>query len=189
MSTLSPSAVDASRRLLRILASLVVQLDPVKGIKASTLRGFVEDVEDIGKEHGASLDATVRKLLSKAASSVPLDVPLVPYAVCISLHLALSQVLDALVQAGPAAESAFSRLAPELVDAIVAYCQDDDFRLRQNTNLALSRTCWAFNRSTSPILAAEMHLFTPGQLERVGVRLTERTFWLSRLRMVTTDLR
>ncbi|BGP12896.1 hypothetical protein JCM10213_005151 [Rhodosporidiobolus nylandii] len=43
-------------------------------------------------------------------------------------------------------------------------------RTLSNTNLALTRTCTAFYAAVAPILAAEIHLFTAGQLERVAAR-------------------
>ncbi|GAA6043552.1 hypothetical protein JCM8097_001218 [Rhodosporidiobolus ruineniae] len=47
----------------------------------------------------------------------------------------------------------------------------DDLRVRQDTNSALSRTCQAFHRAVSPILAAERHIFTPRQLLAVASAL------------------
>ncbi|GAA6043547.1 hypothetical protein JCM8097_001216 [Rhodosporidiobolus ruineniae] len=168
MSTLPPTAVDASTRLLRVLASLAAQLDPVEGIKATTLRGFAEDIEDIRKEHGESLSSEVLALFDQAKSTLSPsgDVP-VSYLDAISAHETLSTALRLLASPPPpSTPSPFLRLPTELVARIVSFCQTDDLRLRQNTNLAVSRTCRLFHPHASPILAREMHLFTPGQIER-----------------------
>ncbi|GAA6035317.1 hypothetical protein JCM8097_008814 [Rhodosporidiobolus ruineniae] len=174
MFTLPPPAVDASTRLLRVLASLAAQLDPVKGIKASTLRGFAEDIEDIRKEHGESLSSEVRQPLATAVSCLSSFADAtVPYADCLPAHTALSQALPLLLvplrPPSPPRLSPFLRLPTEVVARIVDFCQDDDLRLRQNTNLALSRTCRLFHRAVSPILDGEMCVFTTGQLDRLAV--------------------
>ncbi|GAA6035300.1 hypothetical protein JCM8097_008806 [Rhodosporidiobolus ruineniae] len=169
MSTLTPSSVDASTRLLRILASLAAQLDPVKGIKATTLKALVEDVEDIGKGHGESLSSEVQQLLSTAASSCSCSTTsTVSYLDCLPFHATLARALPLLLVLPVPRPSPFLSLPAELVAHIVGFCQTDDLRLRQNTNLALSRTCRLLHRAVSPILDAEMHLFTPGQLERAA---------------------
>ncbi|GAA6043543.1 hypothetical protein JCM8097_001214 [Rhodosporidiobolus ruineniae] len=152
MSTLPQSAVDASTRLLRVLASVAAQLDPVKGIKATTLRGFAEDIEDIRKDQFDLFSFERRPG---------------PYLDAVSAHETLSTALRLLASPPPpSTPSPFLRLPTELVARIVYFCQTDDLRLRQNTNLALSRTCRLFNRHASPILAREMRLYTPGQVER-----------------------
>ncbi|GAA6035333.1 hypothetical protein JCM8097_008819 [Rhodosporidiobolus ruineniae] len=189
MSALPPSAVDASTRLLRVLASVAAQLDPVKGIKATTLKALAEDVEDIRKEHGESLSSDIRQLLSTAvATFISSSTPAVPYSNCHPAYTALSQALPLLLlpprPPSPPRPSPFLSLPAELVAHVVGFCQTDDLRLRQNTNLALSRTCRLFHRVVSPILAVEMHLFTAGQVEGAY----EKVKTMSSLTTLTIDV-
>ncbi|GAA6035382.1 hypothetical protein JCM8097_008848 [Rhodosporidiobolus ruineniae] len=178
MSTLSPSAADASTRLLRVLASLAAQLDPAKGIKANTLKALAEDVEDIGRDGGLSLSSEVRRLLHSPNfalsgaknGSVPLTA-----ALSVQLDLVRAIQLIKLSSSSPPPPSALSRLPTELLAGIVQHCQYEDLLLRQRTNLALARTCREFHRAVSPILAVERHLSTPGEIEQVYRGLTADT--------------
>ncbi|GAA6035384.1 hypothetical protein JCM8097_008849 [Rhodosporidiobolus ruineniae] len=177
MSALPPPAVDASTRLLRVLASLVVQLDPVKGIKATTLKALAEDIEDIGKEHGEGSSSDVVPLLTSADASLSNpDGVSVTYTACLAAQTSLARALELLaLPPPPLSPSPFLRLPAELVARIVDFCQTDDLRLRQSTNLALSRTCRLFRRHAAPILATEMSLFTAGQIERAAAAVAAKS--------------
>ncbi|GAA6035311.1 hypothetical protein JCM8097_008811 [Rhodosporidiobolus ruineniae] len=190
MSTLTPSAVDASTRLLRVLSLLTAQLDPAKGIKATTLKALAEDVEDIRKEYEESLSSVVEQLLVNVVYSLSFPATsTAPYADCVFVIRCLHQLLDLLlVPPSPPRPSPFLRLPAELVAHIVEFCQTDDLRLRQNTNLALSRTCRLFHRVVSPILNAEMHLFTASQLERAAEKVAQSKPHRLAITALTCDL-
>ncbi|GAA5862838.1 hypothetical protein JCM8547_006565 [Rhodosporidiobolus lusitaniae] len=94
------------------------------------------------------------------------DDPL-PYRTGLDALGTLARALSLLSRpSSPSPPSPFSRLPAELNARVVHFGQSDDLRLQQNTNLALSRTCRALYLAVRPILAAELHLFKPGQLER-----------------------
>ncbi|GAA5862816.1 hypothetical protein JCM8547_006558 [Rhodosporidiobolus lusitaniae] len=102
-----------------------------------------------------------------------------------TLHHALSLLS---LPSSPPSPSPVSRLPAELIARIVHFCQIDDLRLRQNTNLALSRTCRAFYLAVRPIHAAEVHLFTPHQLKAVAFRVKEDEAFKTAIRFFSTDL-
>ncbi|GAA6043539.1 hypothetical protein JCM8097_001212 [Rhodosporidiobolus ruineniae] len=176
MPQASAVAYEAARGILRIIGALVAVLDPVKGAKASTLRGLAEDVRGIEKECGTVLSSNIRQLLHMAIASLSSSTAIyTPFATAFSAQLVLTQAVNLLTfSPPPASRPSFSRLPAELIAHIVEFCQFDDPRLRQDTNLALSRTCRAFYRAVSPILAVERHIFTPGQLERIAKSMLRR---------------
>ncbi|GAA6005618.1 hypothetical protein JCM10207_005272 [Rhodosporidiobolus poonsookiae] len=66
--------------------------------------------------------------------------------------------------------------------------QDDDLRLRQNTNVALASTCRAFHAAVQSILRREIHLFTPGQVLRVHAAFRQESSRALGVRSMTLDL-
>lgn len=75
-----------------------------------------------------------------------------PYTTALPLLTSLTRAAG-LAASSPPSPSPFSLLPNELIARVVHFCQDDDFRLRQNTNLALASTCRAFNCAAQPILS------------------------------------
>ncbi|BGP12954.1 hypothetical protein JCM10213_006593 [Rhodosporidiobolus nylandii] len=167
---MDPAAKATSARLLRVAASLVPLLDLEGGTKARTLAPLVEELQEVLDDQQLALDEDVRLLLTSAVTSIASPSPTIPYSDCLSAHFGVARALFHLSTAPAFRPSPFSRLSAELVARIVDACQDDEPRLRQNTNLTLSRTCRAFHRAAQPYLAAEIHVFTAGQLERVEAR-------------------
>ncbi|BGP12947.1 hypothetical protein JCM10213_004369 [Rhodosporidiobolus nylandii] len=187
MATLAAPAIDASTRLLRAASHLLLEVDPVKGGKAKALGLVVDELKDLLDHETPRLPAAVQSLLCSAITSLSSDIPTIPYPDCLYALSAISSALPLLVSPSPPRPSPFSRLPAELVAGIVDFCQDEDLRLRQNTNLTLSRTCRPLYTAVRPILAAEVHLFTAGQLEQVAKK-AEQASYARLVRVLTADL-
>ncbi|GAA6035325.1 hypothetical protein JCM8097_008816 [Rhodosporidiobolus ruineniae] len=189
METPDTTARAATARLLRVVGALITLVDPKKGVKASLLSGLVNEIKEVAEECGSSLSSDVRQRFTSATSSLTSSVDtFVPYTACLSAHVSLARALQLLAVPSPSSAPPFSKLPVELVAKIVKHCQVDDVRVRQATNLALSRTCRFFRPSVLPILKAEMHLFTPRQLEVVAkqIRADERGY--PALKHLTVDV-
>lgn len=105
-----------------------------------------------------------RKLLQLVPDTLSTVTSALPYPSAISLVAKISTVADLLLSSSPLSTPPISNLPAELFSRIVHFCQDDNVRLRQNTNLALSRTSRSFYLAVQAVLAAEAHLFTTSQL-------------------------
>lgn len=53
ISAPTPPAVQASRKLLRVIAALSTQVDPIDGGRASTMRGLAEEGKEVLEQSGA----------------------------------------------------------------------------------------------------------------------------------------
>ncbi|GAA5955444.1 hypothetical protein JCM10213_000375 [Rhodosporidiobolus nylandii] len=161
---------QASAALLRVLASLISHIDPVKGGKASAMRRAREELSEVVEELKGGLSQDVLVLLSSAGQILTSsDQPSLPFSAAVSAVSALSHAAELLViAASPPHTPPFSRLPAELVARVVELCQVEDVRVRQNTNSALAATCRSLHAGVRPILEREVHLFRPGQLERVS---------------------
>ncbi|GAA5892506.1 hypothetical protein JCM6882_005634 [Rhodosporidiobolus microsporus] len=193
MTTLNRPALDANARLLCIVSSFSAQLDAVRGATAKAVKRCMEDVQELLDDADASPSRDVRHLLTSALSALSASLgtsePL-PYLECARALSSLASALPLLAVpvSPPPVSSPISRLPAELVALIVSFCQDEDLRLRQNTNLALALTCLAFYEAVDPILAVEVHLFTAGQIERVAQRVREEAGMDMGITTLTADL-
>ncbi|BGP12969.1 hypothetical protein JCM10213_006608 [Rhodosporidiobolus nylandii] len=190
MATPSTPAIDASTRLLRVVGLLLPHLDPVKGGKAKALGPVVNDLQELLDEGSLGLPAAVQSLVSSAVASLSSNTPTILYSDCLTALSAITSALPLLVApSSPPLPSPFSHLPAELVARVVDFCQDEDLRLRQNTNLALSRTCRALYAAVRPIiLRREVHLFTAAQLERVAEKVKADDDFRRGICQLTTQL-
>ncbi|GAA5941944.1 hypothetical protein JCM10213_004343 [Rhodosporidiobolus nylandii] len=188
MATSGTPAIDASTRLLRVASHLLLEVDPVKGGKAKALGLVVDELKDLLDHETLRLPAAVQSLLCSAITSLSSDIPTIPYPDCLYALSAISSALPLLVSPFSPRPSPFSYLPAELVARIVDFCQDEDFRLRQNTNLALSYACRGLHRVVQPILRTEMHLYTTGQLERAMEKAQRTPIKALQVRELTADL-
>ncbi|BGP12960.1 hypothetical protein JCM10213_006599 [Rhodosporidiobolus nylandii] len=189
MATSATPATEASTRLLRLVGLLVPHLDPVKGGKAKALGLVEDDLQELLDDENQALPAAVQSLLSSAITSLSSSAPSIPYSDCLIALSAITSALPLLVApSSPPLPSPFSHLPAELVARVVDFCQDQDLRLRQNTNLALSRTCRALYAAVRPILRREVHHFTPGQLERIPAKVKADNEFKLGLREFTVQL-
>ncbi|GAA6035363.1 hypothetical protein JCM8097_008834 [Rhodosporidiobolus ruineniae] len=167
MTVHSPQHVELSARLVRIAAPLAVQLDPMRAIPAGAMQHGALELGRMLENSGGSIPDAVALFLHVAFDSLtPPDSAVIPYAACLDAHVALGRALQ-LLAASDLPSAAFSRLPMEILARVVDFCQTDDFRLRQSTNVALAQTCRSLHGVVSPILAAERHVCTAGQLERL----------------------
>ncbi|GAA6005572.1 hypothetical protein JCM10207_005254 [Rhodosporidiobolus poonsookiae] len=155
--------VELRTRLLSLVGVLASSTDPVDGIEQSMAQAVKGEVEGLLRDTRMSWNT--RQHLLSAASSLSSNALTLSTSLSALQHLA--NALKAAEEASASTASpAFSRFPAELIAHVVRDCQDNDPRLRQNTNVALASTCRAFHVAVQPILRREMHLFTPGQIER-----------------------
>ncbi|GAA5985955.1 hypothetical protein JCM11641_004840, partial [Rhodosporidiobolus odoratus] len=135
----------------------------------------------------------VRRPSPSAVSGLSASSSTVPYTDILTTLSSLTDALTLLASSArssrPPASPPFSRLPAELVARVVEFCQVDDLRLRQATNLALSLTCRTLHLVSQPIFASEIHLFTPQQLERVAARLPRNPADVEAIRTLMTNLK
>ncbi|GAA5892569.1 hypothetical protein JCM6882_005649 [Rhodosporidiobolus microsporus] len=183
------STRDTSAQLLRIVGLLALHLDPVKDIAAVAAQSVAKELQEVVEKIHGRVDPKVGDLLTSALSALSNASEPIPYIDCTRALLSLTSALPLLaVPASLPAPSLISRLPAELVALIVFFCQDDDLRLRQNTNLSLASTCRAFHAAAQPILRTEVHLFTAGQLERVAERVKRVDTKKREIQHLTADL-
>ncbi|BGP12938.1 hypothetical protein JCM10213_004358 [Rhodosporidiobolus nylandii] len=187
MTARAPPGNPTSARLLRVVSLLAAQVDP-EGARTRSLDPLREDVRELLDEEGFRLSKAVQSLLSSAVASLSSATSTIPYLDCLSALSAITSALPLLVYPSSPRPSSFSRLPAELVTCIIDFCQDEDLRLRQNTNFALSSTCRALYTAVRPILAAELHLFTARQLERVATRCKKDALSFRRVETLSVDL-
>ncbi|GAA6036857.1 hypothetical protein JCM8097_006316 [Rhodosporidiobolus ruineniae] len=193
LSTPPPHAV-ASRALLQAVATLVAHLDPAEGASTKTAKRVKEDVDEVLKEHEGCLPAPAVAQLRSALSSLSSSSPTPSFNTCTAAVHSLTAALHALSSSVPVSPPAAHRLPNELLHRIVGFVQEQDGPARQRANLALARTCRGLHKIVEPILKKEIHLSTPGQLERLAEQLWEDGAQkplqdLAELRTLTMDLK
>ncbi|GAA5902105.1 hypothetical protein JCM6882_006702 [Rhodosporidiobolus microsporus] len=163
---LPPALVNGTliARLLSVNLSLLAAIQQPVGAKTAYTRPMAEDVRMMLARAPLEVQAHLRHAVDVLSSPEPV----VSLPACLSAHASLATALSLLSQysLSPPPTPAFSRLPNELLQAIVRECQFDDYRDRQNTNLALALTNRRLFQVVRPILHGEAHFFTPGQLER-----------------------
>ncbi|GAA6005599.1 hypothetical protein JCM10207_005265 [Rhodosporidiobolus poonsookiae] len=207
MDAHDPPHVALATRLLRVVSLLSGQLVPSTGLKASAAALVVDELKEVWRRTSGAcrrctlsafltfsppltlLPQDIRQLLDTAISSLSAPTSIVPYLIALNSQLGLMAILPRLaLPSPPSAPSVFSRLPAELVTHIVRDCQDDNLRLRQNTNLALASTCRAFHAAVQPIVRREVHLFTPGQLERAHHSFPRRSTRAAGIEVLSVDI-
>ncbi|GAA6005580.1 hypothetical protein JCM10207_005257 [Rhodosporidiobolus poonsookiae] len=188
MDALSESAEAISFRLLQTVALLATRLNPSIGLKAGAAALVVDELKETMEQNERSMPQPVRQLLNSTISSLTSSSPSVPYVAALSAQSNLTAALQHLALPSEHSPPVFSRIPAELVAHIVLFCQDDDLRLRQNTNLALASTCRAFHAAVQPILRREVHLFTPSQVERAHYAFPENSARARGVRRMTVEI-
>jgi hypothetical protein len=134
-----------------------------------------------------SREQFVCRLLEPIIETLTTVTETLPYTAALPLITSLSQAVE-LSASSPSSPSPISSLPTELFSRIVHFCQDDDLRLRQNTNIALAHTCRPFYLAVKPVLEAEVHLFTAGQLMRFADAMDKRRRFKRNLRRFTLSI-
>ncbi|GAA6035361.1 hypothetical protein JCM8097_008833 [Rhodosporidiobolus ruineniae] len=168
MPDLAPASLDAATAVVRALGATAHQLEPVKAVgKARNTRTRLSDAGVM--EQGLGLSSDVRLILESALCCLSPPQMALPLADCLPVLKNVPRADRYTAKLPPRSPPpSFASLPVELVACIVEFCQEDDVRARQATNLALARTCRTLYRTVAPVLAAEMHLFSPGQVERAA---------------------
>ncbi|GAA5892564.1 hypothetical protein JCM6882_005648 [Rhodosporidiobolus microsporus] len=167
MSTLDP-AVALSLRLLRLSTSLAALVDPVEGARTALVQPLGDEVKRLMDEESALVTLEVNTLLSSAIDSLSSSFGTSPSLPYISLVTAVARVTAAAERLATTSvlPPPLARLPTELVARIVQFVQDEpDVLLRQRTNLSLSRSTRLLHTLVQPILAVEVAVGTPRQLE------------------------
>ncbi|GAA5892490.1 hypothetical protein JCM6882_005629 [Rhodosporidiobolus microsporus] len=167
MSTLEPSVV-LSARLLRLSTSLAALVDPVEGARTALVQPLVDELKRTMDGESTLVTPEVNTLLSTAIDSLSSSSDTSLSLSYTSLVTAVARITAAVERLATSSILAppLARLPTELVSRIVQFVQDEpDVLLRQRTNLTLSRSTRLLHTLVQPILAVEVAVGTPRQLE------------------------